>query len=835
MNKELFLACAGFPVSRQSRTGRKAGSDFEYMGRAGEMAHGTETFKHGGEIYNNKNIQFDFSVNINPLGIPALVKEDLSALISGTAGWNSCLEQYPDQDCTELRETLSVYTGVRADRILCGNGASELIEAAVRAIRPESILLTAPSFSGYRHAAEGAGVRILYHELRREEDFCLTERYLEDLERLGQDGRNPQTFGLSSQSPGLLSQNSGSLSAMAILCNPANPVGNTIEPRLLKRIVEKCSQLRIWLLIDECFLGFLKDEKARTARRYFTTDPGAAKAGAPGGHLTGSRGNDPGFEGNDRGSEGNDPGFEGNEPDIEGNEPYFGDIEPDLKGVGTDFEGIRTDRLLVLDAFTKRFAMPGIRLGYLMAQNTDLLKKIRAQQPEWSVSVLAQKAGLAALKADLPQKRGMTELKADLAQKAGLTALKADFPQKAVPGALESEMPESADNTYMDRARALVAAERKKMKEALQKMGFRVFPGEANYIFFSAGETTGRERPDLQAALLKQGILIRSCENYVGLRKGDYRVAVLSPEKNAALLTALGREKTDTGFNTFHTMEELKKPAEILAVSFGTSYPETRGKTIGAIEKRLAEEFREASVHRCFTSRMIRRKLLERDGLRVDSLEEALLSAKERGMRELIVQPLYMMYGREYGSVAAVLDRLEDGCFEKTAFGKPLLAEERDFRILAEAILRHLPLKEPGTDTAVILMGHGTKPSSDRAEQDPDAVYQRLQKYLRAAGALDYFIATVEGNLRLADILAEVSSDRYRKVVLAPLMITAGDHALHDLAGEGEDSWKNVFLKKGFDVKTDLRGIGEWEEVQGLFAVHVQEACSVKDPGHNNY
>lgn len=485
-----------FPVPGQSRTGRKAGSDFKYISRTGEMAHGTETFKHGGEIYHNRNIQYDFSVNINPLGIPASLKEDLSALISGEAGWDSCLEQYPDQDCTELREALSVYTGVRADHILCGNGASELIEAAVRAIRPESILLTAPSFSGYRHAAEGAGVRILYHELRREEDFCLTERYLEDLERLGQNGSNPQTFGLPSQT-------SGSLSVMAILCNPANPVGNTIEPGLLERIVEKCSQLKIWLLIDECFLGFLKDEKARTARRYFTTDTGAAKAGAPGVYLTRS------------GS--NDPGFEGNEPDFEGSEPDSGDIEPDLKGVGADSEGIRTDRLLVLDAFTKRFAMPGIRLGYLMAQNTDLLKKIQAQQPEWSVSVLAQKAGLA--------------------------ALKADFPQKAVPGALESEMPESAGNTYMDRARALLAAERKKMKEALQKMGFRVFPGEANYIFFSAGETTGRERPDLQAALLKQGILIRSCENYVGLQKGDYRVAVLSPEKNAALLTALEGKK----------------------------------------------------------------------------------------------------------------------------------------------------------------------------------------------------------------------------------------------------------------------------------------------------
>ena len=750
------------------------------------MVRGGESFKHGGEIYNNKNIQYDFSVNINPLGIPAFVKEDLSSLISGTKGRDSCLEQYPDQACTELREALSVYTGVRADHILCGNGASELIEAAVRAIRPESILLTAPSFSGYRHAAEGAGVRILYHELRREEDFCLTERYLEDLERLGRNERDPQTFGLPSQNPGFHFQNSGCFSAMAILCNPANPVGNTIEPGLLERIVEKCSRLRIWLLIDECFLGFLKDEKARTARRYFTMDTGAAEAGASGGTLTGSGENEP-------------------------------------------------DRLLVLDAFTKRFAMPGIRLGYLMAQNIDLLKKIQAQQPEWSVSVLAQKAGLAALKAELPQKRGMTELKADLSQKAGLTALQADFMQKEIPGAMGSEMPEPVEYTYMDRARALVAAERKKMKEALQKMGFRVFPGEANYIFFSVGETEGRKRPDLQAALLKQGILIRSCEDYVGLQKGDYRAAVLSPEKNAALLTALEREKTDTRFNTFHIMEELKKPTEILAVSFGTSYPETRERTIGAIEKRVAEEFSEASVHRCFTSRMIRRKLLERDGLRVDSPEEAILSAKERGVRELIVQPLYMMYGKEYDSVAAVLDRLEDGCFEKTAFGKPLLAEERDFRILTEAIRRHLPLKEPCTDTAVILMGHGTKPSSDRAVPDPNAVYRRLQKCLRAAGGPDYFIATVEGSPCLADILAQVSPDRYRKVVLAPLMITAGDHAIHDMAGEGEDSWKNVFLKKGFDVKTDLRGIGEWEEVQELFAVHVQEACSVKGPGHYYY
>ena len=344
---------------------------------------------HGGEIYNSIEVKYDFSVNINPLGIPENVFRSLREKLS-------LLTQYPDQECRDLRLALEKYTGVPAGQILCGNGASELIEAAVRGLHAGKILLTAPSFSGYRHAAESNGCQILYHHLRRQENFALTDRYLEDL----------------AQKPDL-----------AILCSPSNPIGDRIAPDLLLRIAEACERQGTWLMVDECFLGFLPDEDRCTMRRFLL--PSAASQ--------------------------------------------------------------RFQRLLVLDAFTKRFAMPGIRLGYLMAENPEILALIHAQQPEWSVSIPAQTAGLAALETG----------------------------------------PE-----YMEKARALVASERKKMTAALEKLGCSVFPGEANYIFFSCSK-------ELYEPLLQRGILIRRCDNYPGLEKGDYRAAVLRQEENQVLAEAL--------------------------------------------------------------------------------------------------------------------------------------------------------------------------------------------------------------------------------------------------------------------------------------------------------
>ncbi len=344
---------------------------------------------HGGEIYNSIEVRYDFSVNINPLGIPENVLRSLGENLS-------LLTQYPDQEYRKLRFALEKRTGIPARQVLCGNGASELIEATVRGLHADRILLTAPSFSGYRHAAQSHGCEILYHELRREENFALTDRYLEDL----------------AQKPDL-----------AILCSPSNPIGDRIDPDLLCRIAETCDQQGTWLMVDECFLGFLPDEDRRTMRRF---------------------------------------------------------LVPSIA-----FRQFR--RLLVLDAFTKRFAMPGIRLGYLMAANPETLEMIHAQQPEWSVSLPAQIAGLAALE---------------------------------------------TGREYMETARTLVASERAKMAAALERFGCRVFPGEANYIFFSC-------QKELYEPLLQRGILIRRCDNYPGLQKGDYRAAVLSPEENQVLLGAL--------------------------------------------------------------------------------------------------------------------------------------------------------------------------------------------------------------------------------------------------------------------------------------------------------
>ena len=206
----------------------------------------------------------------------------------------------------------------------------------------------------------------------------------------------------------------------------------------------------------------------------------------------------------------------------------------------------------------------------------------------------------------------------------------------------------------------------------------------------------------------------------------------------------------------------------LLAVSFGTSFEDTREKTIGAIETRIGERIPHCTVQRCFTSRIIRKKLLERDGLRIDSPEEAVLAARQRGIRELAVQPLYLMHGLEHR-------RLMD-----------FLHKDRD-----------------------------------------NAVFGFLQDALREAGADNYYIATVEGEPDLMKILPRIEERGFRKVILAPFMVVAGDHARNDLAGDDGDSWKSIFLRKGIAAEAVVRGIGEWEEVQELFAAHAVNCTGV--------
>ena len=316
-------------------------------------------------------------------------------------------------------------------------------------------------------------------------------------------------------------------------------------------------------------------------------------------------------------------------------------------------------------------------------------------------------------------------------------------------------------------------------------------------------------------------------------------------------------------------------PRLLLAVSFGTSFADTREKTIGAIEKCIEKRHPDCTVRRCFTSRFIRKKLQERDGLYIAGPGDAIRDAKEKGIRDLYVQPLYLMHGTEHRRLMELLKEAEP-FFDRISVGKPLLFDDSDFNIIADAILHHLPVQTE--DTAVVLMGHGNEkrkktvgrnqkitdpkfpdsekipdsnfpetqkvpdpkfpdstdafsnsPDSKKAEEsaakqkryiEDNAVFGILQDTLRKNGADNYFIATVEGEPELEDILPQICSRGFKKVILAPFMVVSGDHARNDLAGGREDSWKSIFLKKGFEVETVLRGIGEWEEVQELFAAH---------------
>lgn len=257
---------------------------------------------------------------------------------------------------------------------------------------------------------------------------------------------------------------------------------------------------------------------------------------------------------------------------------------------------------------------------------------------------------------------------------------------------------------------------------------------------------------------------------------------------------------------------------ELLTVSFGTSYNDSRIKTIGAIEETFEREFPEYSVRRAFTSEMIIHRIKSRDGESIDHVTDALERAVRNGVRYLVIQPTHVMNGLEYNDLEAEAKKYA-GKFETMAIGAPLLTSDEDFRSVIRVITeRTKEYDEPGT--AICFMGHGTEAASN-------LVYAKMQDMLRAAGYDNYLIGTVEAAPGLPDVLEEVRAGGYGRVVLAPLMIVAGDHANNDMAGDEEDSWKSEFLRAGCEVVCLMRGLGEFPEIQELFASHVREAVNV--------
>ena len=336
---------------------------------------------HGGDIYRYPDM-IDFSSNCNPFGPPQRV-QDAICRAAGQIG------HYPDVQCSLLRDALSAKLHVPGAWIFFGNGAAEVIFAAVTALKPQKALLPAPTFAEYTQALETVGCEIQYEQTAEADGFALpmdfAEQITEDID-------------------------------MVFLCNPNNPTGNLLSREETERVIRRAGALDCTVVLDECFLDFVENPDEFSMLGELAVYP----------------------------------------------------------------------HVILLKAFTKLYAMAGVRLGYGISSNPAIIEKLERSVQPWNVSSLAQAAGLAAL----------------------------------------------AEDAYVRESLTTLRAERAYLLQALEKLGCRTYASQANYIFFR-GETTLGEK--LRAA----GFLVRDCSNYAGLGKGYYRVAVRLHEDNVKLVQAL--------------------------------------------------------------------------------------------------------------------------------------------------------------------------------------------------------------------------------------------------------------------------------------------------------
>ena len=281
--------------------------------------------------------------------------------------------------------------------------------------------------------------------------------------------------------------------------------------------------------------------------------------------------------------------------------------------------------------------------------------------------------------------------------------------------------------------------------------------------------------------------------------------------------TAVEEENYDTGdasLDNIRNQDEIGEK-ELLVLSFGTSYNDSRRLTIGAIENDLEKAFPDYSVRRGFTANIIIDHVQRRDDILIDDVDAALNRAVDNGVKTLVVQPTHLMHGLEYDELVEAVSGYADA-FDQVVFGEPLLSSDEDFSRVEKAITEWTAEYDDG-ETAICFMGHGT-------EADSNEVYQKMQDLLTADGYENYFVGTVEAEPSLEDVLAAVQAGNYKRVILEPLMVVAGDHATNDMAGDEEDSWKTAFEAAGYEVKCLLRGLGENEAIREIYVEHAQAA-----------
>ena len=280
---------------------------------------------------------------------------------------------------------------------------------------------------------------------------------------------------------------------------------------------------------------------------------------------------------------------------------------------------------------------------------------------------------------------------------------------------------------------------------------------------------------------------------------------------------------------------------EILVVSFGTSFNDSRAEDIGGVEKALQAAYPDWSVRRAFTAQIIINHVQARDDEKIDNMDQALERAVDNGVKNLVVQPTHLMHGAEYDELTEAVENYKDK-FESVKIAEPLLGEvgadetaiNEDKAAVAEAITAEA-VKTAGFDsldaakeegTAFVFMGHGTSHTAKIS-------YSQMQTQMEQLGYENVFIGTVEGepeDTACEAVIEKLKNAGYKKVILRPLMVVAGDHANNDMAGDDDDSWKSQFEASGaFDsIDTQIAGLGGIEAIQQLYVAHTQAAIDAE-------
>lgn len=293
-----------------------------------------------------------------------------------------------------------------------------------------------------------------------------------------------------------------------------------------------------------------------------------------------------------------------------------------------------------------------------------------------------------------------------------------------------------------------------------------------------------------------------------------------------------GRDTGDASKDDPRNGDEIGEN-ELLVVSFGTSFNDSRVADIKSIEDALQEAYPDWSVRRAFTAQIIINHVQARDGEKIDNVQQALDRAVENGVKNLVIQPTHLMYGAEYDELAETVGAYQDK-FESVQIAAPLLGDvgtdatviNEDKKAVAEAVTAEA-VKTAGYQTldeakadgvAFVFMGHGTSHTAKVS-------YSQMQAQMEALGYNNVFIGTVEGEpeeTACEAVIEGIKEAGYKKVILRPLMVVAGDHANNDMAGDDADSWKSMFNASGAfeSVDTQIAGLGQIPAIQELYVAH---------------